>query len=194
MNRLPPSGAIAGIYTMVDNTRGVWKAPANVSVSMAISPVLNITQAQQEGLNVDPIAGKSINVIRSFPGSGTLVWGARTLDGNSQDWRYVNVRRTLIMIEQSVKLATRSYVFEPNDANTWVTLKCMIENFLFNIWKQGGLAGSKPEESYNVMVGLGSTMTAQDILDGYLNVSLQVAVVRPAEFIVVTFQQQMQQA
>jgi len=140
------------------------------------------------------MAGKSINVIRPFPGIGTLVWGARTLDGNSQDWRYINVRRTLIMIEQSLKLATRSYVFESNDAGTWVTVSSMINNFLFNLWKQGALAGAAPEQAYNVQIGLGATMTPNDILDGIMRISIKVAIVRPAEFIVITFQQQQQQS
>jgi uncharacterized protein len=194
LNLLPPSAAMAGIYTKVDNERGVWKAPANVAVAMVNSPALNIDHHQQESMNVDVTGGKSVNAIRVFPGQGTLVWGARTLDGNSQDWRYINVRRTMIMIEQSLKLACRAYVFEPNVANTWVTVKSMAENFLTNLWKQGGLAGAKPEDAFTVDVGLGSTMTPEDILDGYLNISVKIAVVRPAEFIVITFQQQLQKS
>lgn len=194
MNELPPSAAMAGIYSLVDSSRGVWKAPANVSVSNVTAPSLNISHEQQQSLNVDVIGGKSINVIRPFPGIGTLVWGARTLDGNSQDWRYINVRRTLIMIEQSLKLATRAYVFEPNDSNTWVTVSSMFNNFLTNLWKQGALAGSVPEQAFNVQVGLGSTMTPNDILDGIMRITVKVAIVRPAEFIVITFQQQQQQS
>ncbi|HMC99679.1 MAG TPA: phage tail sheath C-terminal domain-containing protein, partial [Ferruginibacter sp.] len=194
LNLLPPSSAMAGIYTLIDSTRGVWKAPANVSIAQVNAPAVNISHDQQEQMNVDVIAGKSINVIRPFPGIGTLVWGARTLDGNSQDWRYINVRRTMIMIEQSLKLATRAYVFEPNDSGTWVTLQSMMNNFLFNLWKLGCLAGSAPEQAYDVQVGLGKTMTPNDILDGILRVSVKVAVVRPAEFIVITFQQMQQQA
>lgn len=194
MNELPPSGAMAGLYTMVDNSRGVWKAPANISVNMVNAPSVNISSEGQQTLNVDVMAGKSINVIRSFPGVGTLVWGGRTLDGNSQDWRYINVRRTLIMIEQSLKLAARAYVFEPNDANTWITVKSMFDNFLVNLWKQGALAGAAPEQAFDVQIGLGSTMTANDILDGKMLITVKVAIVRPAEFIVITFQQQMQQS
>jgi phage tail sheath protein FI len=192
INELPPSGAMAGIYTLVDNSRGVWKAPANVSLNMVDAPSVNISNAEQESINVDVIAGKSINVIRPFPGIGTLVWGARTLDGNSEDWRYINVRRTMIMIEQSLKLATRTYVFEPNVANTWVTVKSMIVNFLTNLWKQGALAGAVPEQAFDVQIGLGSTMTPTDILDGIMNITVKVAISHPAEFIVITFQQQQQ--
>ena len=194
LNQLPPSGAMAGIYTQVDNSRGVWKAPANVSVSMVNAPAVNISSEGQQSLNVDVMAGKSINVIRAFPGIGSLVWGGRTLDGNSQDWRYINVRRTLIMIEQSIKLSARAYVFESNDANTWVTVKSMVENFLVNLWKQGALAGAAPEQAFDVQIGLGSTMTPTDILDWKMLITVKVALVRPAEFIVITFQQQMQQS
>lgn len=194
LNELPPSAAMAGVYTFIDTTRGVWKSPANVSVSMINEPSVNISHDEQKNLNVDVISGKSVNVIRPFPGIGTLVWGARTLDGNSQDWKYINVRRTLIMIEQSLKLATRAYVFEPNNGNTWITISSMINNFLYNLWKQGALAGSTPEQAYNVQIGLGQTMTPNDILEGTMKITVMLAIVRPAEFIVLTFQQQQQQS
>jgi hypothetical protein len=193
LNLLPPSGALAGVYTRVDNTLGVWRAPANVSLNGVVSPAVNITDAIQEDLNVS-IQGKSINAIRSFVGEGTLVWGARTLDGNSLDWRYVNVRRTMIFLEQSVKSATKAYVFENNVATTWVTVKSMIRNFLTSVWKRGGLAGASPDDAFQVLCGLGETMVAQDILDGILRVTVLVALVRPAEFIEITFQQQMQKS
>ncbi len=194
INLLPVSAAMAGIYTTVDNNRGVWKSPANISVNSVNKPAVNITHDQQEDLNVNATSGKSINAIRTFPGIGTLVWGARTLDGNSLDWKYVNVRRTMIMLEQSIKLALRSYVFEPNDANTWVTVKSMIVNFLTEKWKQGALAGSSPDDAFDVQVGLGTTMTGLDILEGKMKISVKLAIVRPAEFIVVTFEQQMQKS
>ncbi len=193
LNLLPPSGAMAGLYTMVDHTRGVWKAPANVSINYVSKPSTVITDREQEDYNM-PMNGKAINVIRAFPGEGIKVWGARTLDGNSQDWRYVNVRRTMSFLEISVKNAARAYVCEPNDANTWINMKSMIENFLCSVWKRGGLAGSTPEEAYEVHVGLGDTMTGDDILEGILRVTVLVAISRPAEFIEITFQQQMQKS
>ena len=193
MNSMPPSSAMAGLYTMVDSTRGVWKAPANISVGSVTSPMVNINHEEQENLNVST-TGKSINAIRPFVGEGTLVWGARTLDGNSLDWRYVNVRRTMIMIEESIRLASKAYVFEPNTAQTWVTMRSMIENFLTSIWKQGGLAGAVPTDAFSVHVGLGETMTPVDILEGILRITVLLAVVRPAEFIEITFQQQMQKS
>lgn len=193
LNLLPPSAAMAGIYTRVDNTRGVWKAPANVSVSYVESTAENIDDKGQEGLNA-PMNGKAINVIRAFQGEGIKVWGARTLDGNSLDWRYINVRRTLLFLEESVKNAARAYVFEPNDAGTWINMKSMIENFLRGIWKRGGLAGATPEDAYEVHVGLGDTMTAEDILEGIMRITVLVAITHPAEFIEITFQQQAQKS
>ena len=193
LNLLPPSAAMAGIYTMVDNTRGVWKAPANVSVNYINRPEININNREQEDLNV-PANGKAINAIRSFIGEGIKVWGARTLDSNSLDWRYINVRRTMIFLEESVKNAAHAYVFEPNDANTWLNIKYMIENFLRGVWKRGGLAGATPEDAFSVHVGLGDTMTPEDVLEGIMRVTVLVAISRPAEFIEITFQQQMQKS
>lgn len=193
LNILPPAAAMAGIYTMVDNSREVWKAPANVSVNAVVSPTVQISDDEQQDLNVTT-QGKSINAIRPFIGEGTLVWGARTLDGNSLDWRYINVRRTMIMLEESIRLASKAYVFEPNVANTWVSMESMISNFLYGIWKRGGLAGAVPDDAYSVSVGLGKTMTAEDILEGILRITVLVAVSRPAEFIEITFQQQMQKS
>jgi phage tail sheath protein FI len=193
LSLLPPSPAMAGLYTSVDNARGVWKAPANVSLNAVIQPAVNVTHEEQEDLNVTT-AGKSINAIRSFIGSGVLVWGARTLDGNSLDWRYVNVRRTMIMLEESLRLAMAAYVFEPNTANTWVTVKGMASNFLTSIWKRGGLAGATPEDAFSVHIGLGETMTGEDILEGRMFMTVLVALSRPAEFIEITFQQQMQKS
>ncbi len=191
---LPPSGAIAGIYAAVDADRGVWKAPANVSLNGVIKPTLKIDDKDQESLNVDVNGGKSINAIRSFVGKGTLVWGARTLAGNDNEWRYVPVRRFFNMVEESVKKSTHWAVFEPNDANTWIKVKAMIENFLTTLWRDGALAGSTPEEAFFVNVGLGTTMTAQDILNGYMIVEIGMAAVRPAEFIVLRFSHKLQES
>jgi phage tail sheath protein FI len=145
-------------------------------------------------MNVDVIAGKSVNAIRAFTGKGVLVWGARTLAGNDNEWRYVPVRRFFNMVEESVKKATDQFVFEGNDANTWVRLRAMIENFLVLQWRAGALTGAKPEQAFYVRIGLGQTMTADDILNGYMNVEIGMAVVRPAEFIVLKFSHKMQEA
>ncbi|MGC1302618.1 MAG: phage tail sheath C-terminal domain-containing protein [Caulobacteraceae bacterium] len=193
LNVLPPSTAMAGLYTLVDNSRGVWKAPANIGVNSVVAPAVKISDADQEDLNVTPM-GKSINAIRSFIGEGVLVWGARTLDGNSLDWRYINVRRTLIMLEESCRLAAKAMVFEPNVADTWLTIKSMVGNFLTSVWKRGGLTGAVPQDAFAVFCGLGETMTADDLLEGILRVTVLVAVSRPAEFIEITFQQQLQKS
>lgn len=192
--KMPPSSAMAGVYSRVDRDRGVWKAPANVGLNYVIRPSLKITNDMQDGLNVDTVAGKSINAIRAFTGKGTLVWGARTLAGNDNEWRYVSVRRFFNMVEESVKKATGQFVFEPNDANTWVKVRAMIENFLILQWRAGALAGAKPDDAFYVRVGLGQTMTADDILNGYMNVEIGLAVVRPAEFIILKFSHKLQQS
>ncbi len=191
---LPPSAAMAGIYASIDRERGVWKAPANVSVSSVIAPVEKITHEDQENLNVDPTGGKSINAIRAFAGKGTLVWGARTLAGNDNEWRYVSVRRFFNMIEESSRKSTAFAVFEPNDMTTWLKVKGMIESYLYGLWEQGALAGSTPEAAYFVNVGLGKTMTAQDVLEGRMIVEIGVAAVRPAEFIILRFTHKLQEA
>lgn len=192
--KMPPSSAMAGVYARVDRDRGVWKAPANVGLNYVIKPSVKITNDMQDGLNVDTVAGKSINAIRAFTGKGTLVWGARTLAGNDNEWRYVSVRRFFNMVEESVKKATGQFVFEPNDANTWVKVRAMIENFLILQWRAGALAGAKPEDAFYVRVGLGQTMTADDILNGYMHVEIGMAVVRPAEFIILKFSHKLQQS
>jgi len=191
---LPPSAAVAGVYARVDRERGVWKAPANVSLLSVIGPVSKITHDAQAGLNVDPTAGKSINAIREFTGKGTLIWGARTLAGNDNEWRYVSVRRLFNMIEESTKKATSFAVFEPNDATTWLKVKGMIEAYLYGLWERGALAGPTPEAAYFVNVGLGKTMTPQDVLEGRLIVEIGVAAVRPAEFIIIRFTHKLQEA
>lgn len=190
---LPPSAAVAGVYARVDRTRGVHKAPANVGVFNVIGPAVPITDDLNGALNADPTAGKSVNVIRNFTGKGTLVWGARTLAGNDQENRYVPVRRFLNFAEESIEKAIGAFVFEPNSANTWVRVRTMIENFLLNQWRAGALVGAKPEQAFDVKVGLNQTMTADDILNGLMVVRIGVAIVRPAEFIVLEFQQLQQQ-
>jgi len=193
LNLLPPSSGMAGIYAMVDSSINIAKAPANLSLGSVISPSVQITNKTQEELNL-PLNGKAINAIRSFQGKGVLVWGARTLDGNSQDWRYISVRRTMTFLEQSIKAAAEGYVFEPNNTTTWSTLKATVTNFLLNQWQSGILAGQSPDDAFSVSIGLGTTMTPNDILDGILKLTVKVAIVRPAEFIVITFEQQQQKS
>ena len=191
---VPPSGAIAGLYTRVDTTKGVWKAPANETLMSVVAPYIEISNREQENLNVDPNTGKSVNVIRTFPGYGILVWGARTLNGNDNEWRYISVRRFFNMVEESIKKSIQWAVFEPNTISTWIKAQAMIENYLFVKWRDGALAGAKPEQAFYVKIGLGTTMTAQDVLEGKMNVEIGMAVSRPAEFIILKFTQLLQQS
>jgi Bacteriophage tail sheath protein len=184
---LPPSGAIAGVYAAVDAARGVWKAPANVPLADVVEPAVTIDNHQQDDLNVDTTSGKSINAIRAIAGKGTLVWGARTLAGNDNEWRYISVRRFFNMVEESTTKSTRFAVFEPNDAHTWAKVRGMIENYLTDTWRRGALVGATTREAFFVRCGLGTTMNEQDILEGRLIVEIGMAVVRPAEFIILRF-------
>lgn len=189
---VPPSGAVAGVYAATDTARGVWKAPANVGLMNVVEPMVRLDNARQDELNVDPTTGKSINAIRAFAGKGTLVWGARTLAGNDNEWRYVPVRRFFTMVEESIKKSTYWAVFETNDANTWVKVRGMIENYLTQKWREGALAGATTKDAFFVRCGLGTTMNAQDILEGRMNVEIGMAVVRPAEFIILKFSHKLQ--
>jgi len=179
---LPPSSAVAGVYAASDRNHGVWKAPANVSLASVIEPRVTIDKAAQARLNIDPTTGKSINAIRAFAGKGTLIWGARTLAGNDNEWRYVSVRRFSNLLEESIKKSSQWVVFEPNEAATWVRLRGMIENYLVQKWREGALMGTSIQQAFFVRCGLGATMTAQDILEGRINLEMGVALLRPAEF------------
>ena len=189
-----PSASIAGVYAQVDGNRGVWKAPANVALQQVIAPTVMITEQEQEVLNIDSQSGKSIDAIRSFPGKGTLVWGARTLDGNSNDWRYISVKRLFIMIEASVKSAIEPFVFEPNTEITWLNIETQISSFLTELWRQGALVGNTSDQAFYINLGLGKTMTQADIQAGKMIVEVGLAPSRPAEFIVLRFSQKLQQA
>ncbi|AKD55547.1 phage tail sheath family protein [Spirosoma radiotolerans] len=191
---LPPSAAIAGIYARVDESRGVWKAPANVGLANVVKAVITISRIDQDTLNIDDVAGKSINAIINMPGYGTQVFGARTLDGNDKEWRYINVRRFVSVVEESIKKSINWAVFEPNTAPTWVRVQAMIESYLFLKWRDGALAGAKPEQAYQVQVGLNKTMTPDDVLEGLMIVEIKLAVARPAEFIVLRIMQKAQES
>ena len=189
---LTPCAAIAAVYASVDNARGVWKAPANVSLNYVNSTTIKITDDDQNDMNIDVVDGKSVNALRPFIGKGIKVWGARTMDGNDNEWRYINIRRFFNMVEESIKKSTYWAVFEPNDRNTWVKVRAMIENYLILKWKDGALAGAKPDDAFFVRVGLGQTMTSQDVLEGKMVIEIGMAAVRPAEFIILKFSHKMQ--
>lgn len=181
---LPSSPAVAGVYAQIDRLFGVWKAPVNVALSEVLGPTILVNDADQGALTFDS-GGKSINAIRAFPVYGTMLWGARTLAGDDLQWRYVPVRRLMTLIEESVKGATAPAVFQPNVASTWVALTAMVETYLYHLWQQGAMAGATPADAFFVKVGLGQSMTQQDVADGRLIIELGVAAVHPAEFIIV---------
>lgn len=184
---MPPSGSVAGIYGRTDNSRGVHKAPANEVVRNCTGLSVNYNEAEQGKLNP-----KGINLIRALPGQGIRVWGARTCssDGN---WKYVNVKRLFIYIEESIKVNTGWAVFEPNDEMLWSRIEGTIRVFLTGIWRNGALAGSTADEAFFINIGA-STMTQDDILNGRLICVIGVAPVRPAEFIVFRITQKMETA
>lgn len=184
---LPPSGSMAGIYGRTDNTRGVHKAPANEVVRNCTGLSVKYNEAEQGKLNP-----KGINLIRQLPGQGIRVWGARTCssDGN---WKYVNVRRLFIFIEESIKANTNWAVFEPNDEILWSRVEGTIRVFLTTQWRNGALAGTTADEAFFINIGK-STMTEDDILNGRLICVIGVAPVRPAEFVVFRITQKMESA
>lgn len=173
---IPPSGAVMGIYARTDMTRGVHKAPANETVSCT-GLKTNYTKGEQDILNPE-----GINLIRALPGQGIRVWGARTASSNS-NFKYVNVRRLFIYVEESIKANTNWVVFEPNDATLWSRVNITVSTFLDNLWRNGMLAGSSPAEGFFVEIG-NSTMSRDDIMNGRLICNIGIAPTRPAEFVV----------
>ncbi|MEA1848073.1 phage tail sheath subtilisin-like domain-containing protein [Chryseobacterium sp. MHB01] len=189
---LPPSAAMAGVYGRIDATRGVWKAPANVSLNYILGPTEKVSDHEQSDMNVND-AG-SVNAIRAFTGKGTLVWGARTMDAKEKTeddqeniWKYINVRRYYDMIKLSIDraLTDGKFINEPNISQTWLHAETMIENFLNQQWMDGALAGSTAKEAYHVEVS-GDIVKA-----GTMNITVKIALVRPAEFIVLNFSHQL---
>lgn len=174
---IPPSGSVAGIFARSDNSRGVWKAPANEVVSSCVGLDCTYTAGEQDILNP-----RGVNLIRSFPGQGIKVWGARTLSSNGQ-WKYINVRRLFIFLEESIKANTSWVVFEPNDTTLWLRVKRTIEVFLSGMWKNGAFAGGSEDEAFFVDIGP-NTMSRDDIDNGRLVCVIGVAPVKPAEFVV----------
>ena len=182
---LPPSGHIAGIYARVDVERGVHKAPANTIIRGIRSRdglAQDITRRHQDLLNP-----KGINALRFFPGQGHRVWGARTLSADPA-WRYINVRRLFLYLEESFDEGTQWVVFEPNGEPLWALVRQTVENFLGTVWRTGALAGTTPEEAFFVACDR-STMTEDDLLNGRLICVVGVAPVHPAEFVIFRVQQ-----
>ncbi len=185
--KIPPSAAVAGIYCAVDRTQGVWKAPANVPLLGGVRPLFKVSDDDQSQY----MGPKAINMIREFRGTGPLIWGARTLLAENDEWRYIPVRRLFNAVQKDIKSSIAFSLFEPNNQPTWARVRSAIANYLHTIWKQGGLMGNTEQEAYFVQIGKGVTMTDDDIQNGRMIVKIGLAAVRPAEYIILQFTQDM---
>lgn len=184
----PPSGSVAGLYARTDRARGVWKAPAGVEAALVgiDRPAIELYDAE-----VGELTAAGVNCIRTVPGAGTAVWGARTVQGAEErgsQWKYVPVRRLALFLEESLHRGTQWVVFEPNDEPLWAKLRLMVGEFLDGLWRAGGFVGEKAEEAYFVRCGR-DTMTQSDIENGRVNVVVGFAPLKPAEFVDVRIQQ-----
>ena len=180
-----PSAIAAGIWSKIDARRGVWKSPAGLQLTGVSSLAFNVTSFEQQQLN--PLA---VNCIRQFPRRGIMLWGARTLS-SSPEWRYISVRRFAIFIEESIKNSIEWTVFEPNDEPLWLSLRDAVIRFMFGLFRDGGLQGSRVEDAFFVRVGLGETMTQSDVDRGRLIIEIGFAPMRPAEFVIVRIKKKM---
>lgn len=180
--KIPPSAYVAGVYARVDEERGVHKAPANEILRGVLRLETQVTKGEQDLLNPN-----GINCIRSFPGRGIRIWGARTLSSDPS-WRYINVRRLFNMVEESVYEGTQWAVFEPNDLDLWERVKRTITAFLTRVWRDGALFGATPEEAFYVKCD--AELNPPAVRDaGQLIVEVGLAPVKPAEFVVFRFSQ-----
>jgi len=185
---LPPSGFMAGIYARIDNARGVFKAPAGTEAGVAgsLAPYVVVSDTEQDGLN--PIL---VNVIRSVPGSGLVVWGTRTI-GSDASWRYIPVRRIAIFLRVSIYNGIQWAVFEPNDEPLWASLRLNIRAFMLTQFRAGAFQGGKPDDAFFVLCD-SSTTTQQDIDNGVVNILVGFAPLKPAEFVVLKLSQKVNQ-
>lgn len=190
IHHVAPSAVAAGLICKTDNQIGPWKAPANVALSAGLTPAVKIGDTTQAAYTSADNTTASVNMIRSFSGKGTLVWGGRTLTTGGSNWSYINVRRTFDMAERDISVALQAVLFEANGPATWEAVRAAIDNYLFNLWKKGALQGEVTSQAYFIHIGEGVTMTRDDINQGYLKVRIGLAVVRPAEFVILEFTQQ----
>jgi uncharacterized protein len=175
--QLSPEGAVIGIYARTDIERGVYKAPANETVTGVLRFSRNVNKGEQDVLNPE-----GINCLRFFEGRGNLVWGARTISSDL-DWIYINVRRLFIYLEHSIDRGTQWAVFEPNNEQLWLKVRLTIESFLYDAWRSGALMGTKPEEAYFVRCDR-TTMSQSDLDNGRLICLIGIAPTKPAEFVI----------
>ena len=186
---LPPSGAVAGAIVRNDERFGIQKAPANINLRGVVELNAVINDTNQGQFNAPEESGKSINCIRSFVNNDIKIWGARTLDYRGLDYRYINTRRTMSMLQDSIKNLLEQFVFENNDTRTWLKIRASLSKFLKGMLSRGVLFGTTPSQAYDFAVGFGETMDETDILEGIIRVEVKLALIRPAEFIEIIFEQ-----
>ncbi|MGF6190426.1 phage tail sheath family protein [Serratia sp. 2723] len=184
---VPPSAIAAAAIAQTDRSRGVWKAPANQAIN-GVTPKYPVSDDFQGRFN----QGKALNMIRTFTGGGTVVWGARTLEDND-NWRYIPVRRLFNTVERDIQNSLNKLVFEPNSQPTWQRVKAAVDSYLHSLWQQGALAGDSPNEAWFVQVDKDITMTQEQINQGQMIIKIGLAAVRPAEFIILQFSQDIAQ-
>jgi uncharacterized protein len=183
-----PCGAVAGIFARTDAQRGVWKAPAGLEATLNGVSALSVTLTDPENGQLNPLG---INCLRSFPAVGRIVWGSRTLQGNDQlasEWKYIPVRRLALFLEESLYRGTQWVVFEPNDEPLWAQIRLNIGAFMNNLFRQGAFQGKSPKEAYFVKCD-SETTTQNDINLGIVNIVVGYAPLKPAEFVILKFQQ-----
>jgi uncharacterized protein len=185
------SAVVAAAIVVTDQSRGIWKAPANVEVQGIVGLSAAMTLHEMGDL-ATPADGKSVNLIRSIHGRGFFIWGVRTLASDDAQWCYLNVRRLVSFVESALRERTLFAVFEPNNMRTWIIVKGICESFLRDLWEAGGLAGTTRAEAFKVAIGLGESMTQADIDEGRMVAMVQVAAKHPAEFITIKLFHQVQ--
>ena len=188
LRAFPPSGAVAGVIARTDSERGVWKAPAGTEAQLVGVHSLTVDLTDRETGLLNPLG---VNCLRTFPVTGPLVWGARTLQGSDaldSAWKYVPVRRLALHVEESLQRGLQWVVFEPNDESLWQQIRLSASSYLHTLFRQGAFKGSTPREAYFVKCD-SETTTDEDVANGVVNVLVGIAPVRPAEFVVVRIQQ-----
>ena len=188
LRSIPPSGAIAGLIARIDSQRGVWKAPAGTEASLRGVARLEYALTDAENGVLNPLG---LNSLRVKPVFGTIVWGARTLDGAdaaASQWKYLPVRRVALMIEESLYRGTQWAVFEPNDEGLWAQLRLNVQSYMHGLFRQGAFQGTRPSDAYLVKCDA-QTTTQDDIDRGVVNVLVGFAPLKPAEFVVIRIQQ-----
>jgi len=188
LEEFAPCGALAGIFTRTDVTRGVWKAPAGIEATVLGARELSYKLSDAENRRLNPLG---LNCLRTFPVTGNVVWGARTLDGadvQASEWKYIPVRRTALYIEESLYRGTQWAVFEPNDEPLWARIRLNVGAFMQDLFRQGAFQGRSPREAYFVKCDKDTTAQS-DINKGIVNVLVGFAPLKPAEFVVIKIQQ-----